>query len=558
MAADPAERSSASGRSMRRTASRMLLLLGACVVVEAARSEAPPPPAPGAEARSLGTVHFPTSCKPAAQPHMERGLALLHHMTYEDAERAFATASEADPGCGMAHWGVAMTYIHPLWPDVIPEERLVRGWELVARARATGEKTDRELAFIEAIDAYYEEGLERSESARLASFAQAWRRAYERHPDDVEAAAFYSLAHMATAAASDKGYEKQKLAGRIAEQVLDRVPDHPGGHHYVIHAYDSPGLAPRALGVARDYGKVAPNVPHALHMPTHIFTRLGLWQESIEWNRRSADAARLPAGQHHNLHALDYLAYAYLQGAEDRKAEAVLRDGVRLDPPFHPHPAVPYTLAAVPARLALERQRWREAAAIEPRQPSALQWDRYPYVEAISQFARALGSARSGQPAGARAAIQRLDELHARVSAAATPYDWASQLEIQRLAARAWLAHGEGDEQRALELMREAADRESATEKSPLTPGEVLPARELLGDLLLELGAHGEALAEYERALERSPGRFNSLYGAGRAAALGGDTGKAEAYYGALVENCARADAPRPRLQQARAFLSKD
>ncbi len=515
--------------------------------------------APVADARHLGTVQFPTSCNRAAQRHLERGLALLHHMTYEEAHESFAAASDADPECGMAYWGRAMTYIHPLWPDVISEERLAEGWELVARARATGEKTDRELAYIEAIEAYFEDGLERQEGARLASFAEAWRRVHESYPDDVEAAAFYSLAHMATAAASDKSYERQRLAGRIAERVLEQVPDHPGGHHYVIHAYDLPALAERALEVARNYGNVAPQVPHALHMPSHIFTRLGLWQESIAWNRRSADAARSPTGEvslHHHLHALDYLAYAYLQGAEDRKAEAVLRGMHRLEPPFHPHPAGPYTFAAVPARLALERQRWQQAAAIEPRQPSAVPWDRYPHIEALSHFARALGAARNGDPVQAREGVRKLGELHERVAASVEPYDWASQLEIQRLTAEAWLSLEEGDTQRALELMRTAADLESSTEKSPLTPGEVLPARELLGDMLLEMGAHDDALAEYERSLDRSPARFNSLYGAGRAAALAGDAGKATAYYRQLVENCRQAETTRSRLEHARTFLA--
>ncbi len=377
---------------------------------------------------------------------------------------------------------------------------------------------------------------------------------HESYPDDVEAAAFYSLAHMATAAASDKSYAKQKRAGRIAEQVLERVPEHPGGHHYVIHAYDVPLLAEQALEVARNYGKVAPNVPHALHMPTHIFTRLGLWQESIAWNTKSAEADR----RGFSPHAFDYLVYAHLQAAEDRKAEAI-RDRMHRAEPFpHPHPGVPYAFAAVPARLALERQRWPEAAAIQPRQPSFVIWDRYPFTEAMSHFARALGAARTGDPAQARQSIERLGELRERLAASPQPYDWASQVEIQRLAAQAWLTYAEGDTRRALGLMREAAELESSTEKSPVTPGEVLPARELLGDMLMEQGTPDAALAEYEAVLERSPGRFNSLYGAGRAAALSGNTAKASAYYRQLVENCRQADAARPRLEQARTFLEQN
>jgi tetratricopeptide (TPR) repeat protein len=289
-------------------------------------------------------------------------------------------------------------------------------------------------------------------------------------------------------------------------------------------------------------------------MPSHIFTRLGLWQESIAWNRRSADAAR---SHHHSLHALDYLAYAYLQGAQDGMAEEVLRGMDRLEAPFHAHPAVPYTLAAIPARFALERQQWEEAAAIEPRQPSAVDWDRYPYTEGLTHFARALGAARSGDPNQARAGILKLVELQQRAGESDDPYDWASQLEIQRLTAQAWLTYEEGDTPRALELMRQAADLESATEKSPLTPGEVLPARELLGEMLLELAMHDDALLELERALDRSPGRFNSLYGAGRAAEHAGDTERATSYYGQLVENCREAETSRPRLLHARAFLAQ-
>ncbi|NIS78838.1 MAG: hypothetical protein GTO14_01095, partial [Anaerolineales bacterium] len=398
------------------------------------------------------------------------------------------------------------------------------------------------------------------ERARLASFEQAWERVHREFPDDLEAASFYALAHMATATSKDKSYQKQKEAGAIMEAVLAEIPDHPGAHHYIIHAYDFPGLADRALEVARDYGKVAPEVPHALHMPTHIFTRLGLWQESIDWNRRSAAAAwknRVDGAiSLHYPHALDYLAYAYLQQAQDEKAKEIMETTLSLSGPFHDLNAESsaYALAAVPARYTLERQQWVSATNLKPREPASFQWgDRFAAYEAITHFARALGAARSGNTTAAQSALTELETLHDVV--AHTSAYWANQIEILQLSARAWLALEEGKQVEALRLMQLAAGLEASTEKSPTTPGEVLPARELLGDMLLELERSEEALAEYEGSLERSPNRFNSLYGAGRAAELAGDKKRATAYYQKLLEVVAQADTGRPRLRHARRFL---
>jgi tetratricopeptide (TPR) repeat protein len=497
------------------------------------------------------------SCNEAAQPYLEQGLALLHHMTYDGAAQAFAAAAEADPQCAMGYWGEALTFIHPLWSDPPTETTFKKGKMLIEKAKRL-ELSGKEKAYLAAVEAYYAEGWNRNETAHLARFDQAWAAVFQQYPEDMEAVAFYALAHMATADPSDKTFAKQKRAGALAEQVLAQDPNHPGAHHYIIHAYDNPALAAQALEVARHYGEVAPAVPHALHMPTHIFTRLGLWDESIAWNKRSATSALdHPMGEAislHYLHALDYLAYAYLQRAEDQKARKVLETVSALEGPYHVEVATPYTLAAVPARLALERQQWAEAAALQPRIPSDYPWEPFPAIEAITHFARALGAARSGSLPLAREALKTLATL--KEQAATTSAYWAKQVDIQHQTATAWLAYAEGQQDEALTRMQQAAALEASTEKHPVTPGEVLPARELLGDMLLEMGRHEEALAAYTIALERSPNRFNSLYGAGRAAELSGDKPAAARYYAHLTEMTAHADTELARLQHARTFLN--
>ncbi len=505
----------------------------------------------------LGTVHLVNSCADRAGGDLERGLALLHNMTYEEAEASFAAATEADPDCAMGYWGQAMTYVHPLWSDPPDEATFERGRALLAEAR-TRAGTDHELAYIETLAGYYGAGRSDSEKPNLIGFEQGWRSLYEKYPDDLEGTAFYALAQLGTVDLGDKTFSVQRAAGALAERVLAEIPDHPGAHHYIIHAYDNPALSAQAGDVARNYGKVAPELPHALHMPTHTFTRLGLWQESIDWNRRSANAAlKRPAGDatsHYYFHALDYLAYAYLQGAEDGRALDVLRELEGVEPPYQVHIASAYTFAAVPARLVLERQMWEAAADLEPRKPSDYPWETAPAVEAITHFARALGAARSGRHTQARADLETLAELHERV-AAVNPY-WGTQIEIQRLSALAWLQFEEGSREVALSTMRAAAELEAGTEKHPVTPGAVLPARELLADMLLELEQPGEARAEYEAALDRSPNRFNSLYGAGRAAELSGDAEGAADYYEALLKVTAKADTDREQLQHAQAYLA--
>lgn len=509
------------------------------------------------EGKALGTVVFPSSCDPAAQEHLEQGLALLHHMTYVKAEPAFRAAAEADPECALAHWGIAMTYVHPLWPDVVPPEKLAAGREVLAQAANAAHTSDREKGYIEALQAYYgPEGEESSERERLLAFQAAWHEVHEANPDDPEAALFYALSLLGTASPSDKSYDNQREAGAITTAVLEAVPKHPGAHHYTIHAYDFPPLAEDAITIARSYDDVAPENSHALHMTSHIFTRRGLWPESIEFNIRASNAAnaRTPSGMisMHKLHALDYLAYAYLQMADDVEAEEVLDAMEALEPPFQNHAGTAYSFAAVPARIALERHAWDEAAAVSAAWPSDVPWDQYPHLLAIPFFAQAMGAARTGDFEAAEAAIAKLTELEQGARNLPGAYDWGIQVEIQKLAAQAWLAYEMGDRESALALMQEAAEKEGSTEKNPVTPGEVLPARELYGDMLLATEDYAGALREYEAALERSPNRFNSLFGAGQAAELSGDEAGAAEYYRQLIEIAPEATGDRAALEHAK------
>jgi len=478
---------------------------------------------------ACGTVQFSDGCGKGADSSISYGLALVHHMTYDEAEKVFEAVIKAKPECFWGYWGKALTYIHPLWPDEPSKEQMRTGLELTQKALELASK-QREKVFGAALAAFYEDGLSKTQKERLKSFADAWAAAFQQLPDDQEAKSFYALSLIATAQPSDKTYQNQIRAGTLMEEVLQVIPDHPGGFHYLIHAYDYPELANKALQAAAKYDKIAPNVPHALHMPTHIFTRRGMWKESIEWNLRSADAAsKHPVNgsiSMHYFHALDYLVYAYLQRQEDSKAQKILDEIKSLKGPFQSHPATAYTLAAAEGRYALERQQWEKAANITPRIPTHFDWEKYPENEALTHFAIGMGAARSGATEKAKAALLKMDELQQKTG---NPY-WKEQIEIQKNSIKAWLAFVSNNKKDALALMTMAAKQESATNKHPVTPGELLPATELLGDLLIALQKPEEAIAQYENALKRSPGRMNSLAGAARAARLSGDTAK-EKYY---------------------------
>ncbi len=508
------------------------------------------------DGKSLGTVTVASTCDEAAQEDLRRGLALLHNMTYSKAAAAFETAAETDPECALAHWGIAMTYVHPLWPDVVPADKLAAGMDRLETARAAAHRSAGDDAYIAALAAYYGDGEGLSESERLEAFSNAWEQAHEQLPEDPEATLFYALSILATASPSDKTYSKQRQGGALAEEVLASQPNHPGAHHYLIHAYDFPPLAEQALPAARNYGKVSPENSHALHMASHIFTRRGLWPESIEFNRRAERAARerLASGaiSMHRLHAFDYLAYAHLQRAEDDAAAEVLAEMEALEPPFQSHAGTVYSFAAVPARIVLERHDWTAAAELPSRWPEDLDWDKFPHLEAISIFANGLGAARTGDEAAAEAAIAHLAELEDGAAALPGAYDWAIQVAIQRTGVEAWLARERGETDKALELMAAAAEMEASTEKNPVTPGEVLPARELYGDMLLAEERYQEALAEYEGALARSPNRLNSLYGAAQAAEGAGDLETAAGFYAQLLEIAPEPTGEHPGIERAR------
>ena len=490
----------------------------------------------------LGTVRFPISCAAAAQDDFDRGLALLHSFGYELARESFRGAATGDPRCGMAWWGVAMTYYHPLWAAPSPEE-LRAGAEAAERATALGSKQDRERGYIDAIAAFYRDAATRDHAERARAYRDQLEQLAARLPDESEARIFHALALLGTAPPSDATLAQQRRAGEILNQELERQPRHPGIVHYLIHSFDYPGLADLALDAARAYAGIAPASPHAQHMPSHIFTRLGLWQESIRSNLDSEASANAIVAKKHPgatsmdaLHALDYLAYAYLQLGQVEEARKVLERGLRAQSFDDPNFVGGYSLSAMPARFALERRAWKEAAALE-RPAVALPWDRFAYAQAITPFARAIGAARSGDVAVARAAVEELVEIQARLAASppAGPYDWAGLVESLRLSAAGWLAHAEGRNDQAVELARSGADLQDRVGKHPVTPGEVLPARELLADLLAELGRPADALAEYEKTLALHPNRRNALEGASRAAEATGASDKARKLRAAMA-----------------------
>ena len=518
-------------------------LLFSCTKVEetppTTTTSSDPPPVYLTPDIMCGTVQFEDGCGQAVDSLIRFGLALIHHMTYDDAEMVFQQVIDQDPDCFWGHWGKAMTFIHPLWPDQPSEDKLKRGLALALRANGLAQK-ENEKMYGQALAAYYENGLGKTEKERLASFHESWKQVHENREDDLEAQAFYALTCLATVSPSDKTYDVQKKAGALAEKILETIPDHPGGFHYAIHAYDFPPLANMAVRVASNYSKIAPDIPHALHMPTHIFTRLGYWAESIEMNGRSAKAAwRSPAGDNislHYMHALDYMVHAHLQMAETEAASKIYEDMNKLEGPFQVHAGSAYAFAAIPGRLAIENRDWEKAAAVDVMHRSNFPWKKFPQFEALTHFAKGIGAGRSGQAKVAQKAFDKLGQLQEMLGKTPATSYWYNQMEIQKTAVLAWQQYAEGKKDEALATMTLAADMESRTEKNPITPGEVIQVREMLGDLYLEMDQPAEALAAYEAALEHSPKRFNVLYGAGRAAELVGEADKAKTYFSKMIE----------------------
>jgi hypothetical protein len=495
----------------------------------------------------LGTVHFPVTCTPAAQQAFDEAMKLQHSFWYQAAHDAFSEVLRRDPACAMAYWGIAMTLLtNPFSPP--PAQNLADGWAALEQARQLGAKSEREADYIAALSEFYRDADAKDHRTRVLAYEQAMAQLHARYPDDSEAAIYYALALNVAALPTDKTYTKQLQAAEILEAEVVRQPDHPGVVHYLIHTYDYPPLAERGLEAADRYAELAASAPHALHMPSHIFTRLGLWDRSIETNRRSAEVARAGKDMNGELHARDYMVYAYLQSGQDEAARQAIAEVRQFAGAESASPAGPFALAAMPARFAMERGAWEEAAALTP-QPS-----KFAFADATTHFARAVGLARAGKPEAGAADVEALQRL-ADALRASNLY-WAEQVDIQHTAATAWIADAEGRRDEALALMRRAAEIEAGTEKHVITPGPLAPAREQLAEMLLAADRPAEALKEFEAVQQVEPNRFRALAGAGRAAELAGDLAAAKRYYGQVVEITASADSSRPEIEAARAFVA--
>ena len=488
----------------------------------------------------------------------DEALALLHHMMYQSARTEFGEIAEREPDCAMAWWGLAMTRFQPLWPTRPGPEDLAQGHREVERAAELGPGSEREKALVEAAQAFYREPESAPWATRIRRWADAMETAYEAHGDQLDVAALYALSRLAVAGQAEDRMAEHAEAARVLLEVYEAEPKHPGAIHYTIHANDVTGRAGESLEVVRSYGQIAPDVPHALHMPTHIFVRLGEWPEVIEWNERSAASAlRNPAGDrvsHHYPHATDYLLYAHLQRAEDRKAEEVLEETLAKGP-FQDSFISGFHLAAMPARYAIERRDWEAAASIEPRQPPGLSWDSYPWPEAMAWLARGIGRVHTGDLEAARAVEARMEELVDRTRAAGEE-GLARYIEIDRRILAGLIAHASGDAEGAVELLRSAAELEETTEKHPVTPGALLPPYEALGEVLLDLERPVEALEAFESSLAVWPGRYRSILGAARAALAAERHEVASDHYARLIEVSGGGDSSaRPGLAEAREFL---
>jgi hypothetical protein len=499
--------------------------------------------------RHIGKVHFATSCDPAVQPRFDQAMAWLHSFWTADAVADFTSVQAQDPGCAIASWGIAMALQqNPLTGQKPDAARTAQAVAALDKAKAIGAKTQRERDYLAAVDLLYRDSGADFAGRRIA-YAKAMEALTRRYPDDTEAKVFYALALEMTAPPTDATYTNQFKAAAILQKLLPQQPDHPGIAHYLIHAYDSPALAGRGLQAACLYADIAPDSPHALHMPSHIFTRMGLWQKSVDANVRSAAAAKAAGNGQEQAHAMDYLVYAYLQLGQDAAAKHVADESAAVA--VNPANFIgPYALAAIPARTAVEQRAWQEAIVLQPR-PS-----RFPFTEAITHFARGLGFARLNQAAAAQQEIAWLAQARDTLAARNDTY-WSRQVEAQRLAVAAWVALSQGRSGQAVVLMRASADLEDSMEKHIVTPGAIVPARELLGEMLLESHEPAAALAAFEASARREPNRLNGLYDKAQAEQALGDSKTAAALYGKLAALPGADGAARPLLQTARAFSGK-
>jgi tetratricopeptide (TPR) repeat protein len=514
-----------------------------------------------ADGDTLGVVNFPITGKPSSQREFNRAMALLHHMTYPEARESFQRIVASDDGCAMAHWGVAMTLFQPLWPTRPNPRELQRGWEAIQKAVSSGPVTERERLLMDATAAFFREPSAPDYWRRIQAWAEGMGRAYAALPNDDEVRAFYALALLATVPPDQVSSTNNARAAEILLRILKNNPHHPGAMHYLIHANDVPGRERESLEILREYERVAPHNPHALHMPTHIYTRLGDWNASVAGNLKAADAALdFPAGDAGQFvwdefpHAIEFLIYAYLQiGADDKAAAQLerLHETKRLETTFK----TAFHLASTRARYALERKAWNEAAAISPREPNTVDWDRFPWPEAIGWFARGLGSVHLGNSSEAAQAQLHLGTLEAAASKTDEVL-FSRNVRVLRLELTAWIEHHKKANESSVKFMTQAAELETSTPKHAVTPAPTVPAHELLGDLLLGHGEAGEALTAYQRSLEINPHRFNSLLGAARAAAALGNKQTAALFYRQLLA-VAEPESKRRTLQEARDFLAK-
>ncbi len=549
-------RTSAHPPARGRYAARLawLLLLGGLAGVASTQAQAQ------ADAgRALGEVDFPVSCSAQAQAGFNRAVGFLHHMTYPQAQQEFEQVARIDPACAMAHWGIAMTLFQPLWPTRPSPEELQRGWREVRQAQALEPATRRERLFVAAAEAFFLEPGSPDYWLRIRRWETATARLHAAFPEDPEAGVFHALALLALAPGDANPRGQADLAAAILLRVYERNPDHPGAMHYLVHADDTPGRESKQLDIVHKYETVAPSNPHALHMPTHIYTRLGDWDAVIRGNLRAAEAAlHYPAGDKGQYvwdefpHAIEYLVYAYLQKGADAEAGVQL-ERLRATGHLQPSFKTAFHLSSTQARYALERRAWSEAASIAPREPMALDLDRFGWPEAISVFARGLGDAHLDRLVDARSAAVRLDALEAAARESGEDL-FARNIRMLGLELHAWIANAEGREDEAVTLMGEAAELEASTPKHPVTPAPTLPAQELLGDLLMEQRQPGLALQAYQRSLELYPARLNSLLGAARAARAQGDDLLARAGYQRLLA-VAGSGTRQSVLEEARSFL---
>ena len=509
----------------------------------------------------LGAVHFATSCNEGAQKNFNRAVALLHSFQFSRAIEGFNATLNSDATCGIAYWGIALSqWSNPFAAGLKDLGQLQSGRESADRGKASGANTERERAYIAAVGKLYSNFESTPQQARLIAYREAMAAVAAKYPEDHEAQIFYALALAASEEPTDKTYAARLKAGAILDKLFEQEPNHPGLAHYIIHTYDVPALAPRALNAARRSSEIAPDAPHALHMPSHTFTRTGYWQDSIDSNVAAASAAKRENQTAEELHASDYLVYAYLQTGQDEAARLRLDALPEIASRFDPKAVIGgaggpsagyFALAAIPARYALERDDWKQAVQLTPRETP------FPYTDAMSWFARGLGAAHLRQAPAAQESMAALKRLSERLSKADEKY-WARQVEVQEVEVGAWAALAEGKKQEALRQMKLATELEDGTEKSAVTPGPLAPARELLGEMLLEMDEPAQALEQFQMTLKKEPGRFRALYGAARASQLSRNREGSQRYFRELLKLCEHADNPgRAEIVEARAAISQ-